>query len=96
MKLGVIGGAGLLGSTMAFCIAQKNVVDEIVLIDIKENVAKAHVMDMEQAISEYNPTAITYGGWEALASCGIVVMTASMPERPVKSRIEYLEIICRS
>lgn len=41
MKLGIIGGAGLLGSTMAFCIARKNLVDEIVLMDIKENVAKA-------------------------------------------------------
>lgn len=48
-------------------------------------------MDMEQAISECNPTVITYGGWETLASCNIVIMTASMPERPVKSRIEYLE-----
>jgi len=91
MKVGIIGGAGLLGSTMVFCIAQKNIVDEIVLIDVKENVARAHVMDMEQAISEYNPTNIMYGKWDALEKCDIAIMTASMPERPVKSRIEYLE-----
>lgn len=90
MKLGIIGGAGLLGSTTAFAVAQRNLVDEIVLIDIKENLAKTHVMDMEQAISEHNQTSITYGSWDALTGCDIVIMTASMPERKVSSRIEFL------
>lgn len=90
MKIGVIGGAGLLGSTIAFCISQRNLVDEIVLIDLKENVAKAHVMDMGQAISEHNHTAISFGSWDSLKGCNIVIMTASMPERKVASRIEYL------
>ena len=90
MKIGIIGGAGLLGSTIAFCISQRSLVAEIVLIDLKENVAKAHVMDMGQAISEHNQTAITFGSWDSLIGCDIVIMTASMPERKVASRIEFL------
>jgi len=90
MRIGIIGGGGLLGSTIAFTVAQRNLVKEIVLIDIKEHMAKSHVMDMGQAISEHNQTAITNGGWNALAGCDIVIMTASMPERKVNSRIEFL------
>ncbi len=91
MKVGIIGGAGLLGSTTAFRLALLDVVDEIVLIDIKENLVKSHVMDMEQAISEYNQTHIRAGAWSDLKGCNIVLLAASMPETNVQSRLEYLE-----
>ena len=90
MKLGIIGGAGLLGSTTAFRVALLGIVDEIVLIDIKENMLKSHVMDLEQAISEYNQTRITAGKWSDLKGCDIILLSASVPETNVKSRIEYL------
>jgi len=90
MKLGIIGGAGLLGSTTAFRVALLGIVDEIVLIDIKENMVKSHVMDLEQAISEYNQTRITAGKWSDLKDCNIVLLSASVPETNVKSRVEYL------
>ena len=49
MKLGVIGGAGRLGATTAFCVGLRDCVDEIKLMDVKENFAAANVMDMSQA-----------------------------------------------
>jgi len=91
MKVGIIGGAGTLGSSIGFYLATKNIVEEIVLIDVKENVLKAHVMDMEQAISALNSTTIRVGDWEALQGCHIVIMAASVPERNAQSRVEYLE-----
>ena len=53
MKLGVIGGAGLLGSTSAYLAGMKGYLDEIKLVDIKENLAKCHVMDMGQAFNTF-------------------------------------------
>ena len=91
MKLAIIGGAGLLGSTTAFRVSMLDVVDEIVLIDIKENMVKSHAMDMGQAISEYNQTSIKAGTWHDLENSDIVLLSASMPETNVKSRLEYLE-----
>ena len=89
MKIGIIGGAGTIGSSIAFYLAVKNVASEIVLIDIKENIVKAHVMDMEQAISELNPTVITAGGFEALAGCDLVIVAASIvAEGSVQLRLE--------
>lgn len=54
MKLGVIGGAGLLGSTSAYLAGMKGYLDEIKLVDIKENLAKCHVMDMGQAFAAFS------------------------------------------
>lgn len=90
MKVGIIGGAGTLGSSIGFYLATQHIVEEIVLLDVKENILKAHVMDLEQAISALNPTRVSLGDWESLRSCNIVVMAASVPERNALSRVEYL------
>lgn len=90
MKMAVIGGAGLLGSTSAFMAGLKGYLDEIVLIDVKENLAKNHVLDMGQAIYGSSKTKISYGSYESLSDCDIILLTASMPERKVADRMEYL------
>jgi hypothetical protein len=63
VKVGIIGGAGTLGSSIAFYLATKNIVEEIVLLDIKENILKAHVMDMEQAM-------FSLGYWQGFGDAG--------------------------
>ena len=50
MKLGVIGGAGLLGATTAFYAGTKNILDEIKLVDVKKNMAASHAKDMGQLL----------------------------------------------
>ncbi|GFI61827.1 L-lactate dehydrogenase [Clostridiales bacterium] len=90
MKMAVIGGAGLLGSTSAFLAGMKGYLEEIKLIDIKENLVKNHVLDMGQAVYGSSKTKISYGEYEDLSDCGIILLTASMPERKVADRMEYL------
>lgn len=90
MKLGVVGGAGLLGSTSAFLAGTKGYLDEIKIIDIKENLAKSHVLDMGQAIFSASGTVVSYGEYKDLADCGIILISASIPERQVADRMEYL------
>ena len=80
MKLGVIGGAGLLGSTSAFLAGMKGYLEEIKLIDIKENLAKSHVLDMGQAIFSSSKTTVSYGEYKDLSDCGIILISASIPE----------------
>ena len=85
MKVGIIGGAGGVGSAIAFYLATRNVVDEIAVIDVKENLATAHSMDMGQAICDLSPAAVTAGGLDALEACDIAVLAASglLPKVPV-------------
>lgn len=91
MKISIIGGAGTLGATSAFVIAQQNLADEICLIDVKENIAKSHEMDMGQAAAAFSGTKITSGGFEQLADSDIVIITAGIPESQIKSRMDLLE-----
>ncbi len=90
MKLGVIGGAGLLGSTSAFLAGTKGYLDEIKLVDIKENLVKNHVMDMGQALHSLSKTKVTYASYSDLSDCDMILITASLPERKVANRLEYL------
>lgn len=91
MKVSILGGAGTLGATTAFVLAQQNIVDEICLIDLKENVAASHKMDMEQAVFLYSTTKITSGGFASLSGSDIIINTVGIPEKQVATRSEYLE-----
>lgn len=90
MKLGVVGGAGLLGSTSAFLAGMKGYLEEIKLLDVKENLVKNHVLDMGQALYSVSDTKVSYADYKDLSDCGIILITASLPERKVANRLEYL------
>ena len=89
-KLGIIGGAGLLGATTAFCVASEGLFDEIILSDIKENLARSHVMDIEQAVCESTGAQLSTGRLDDLKICDIVLITAGIPEIKAASRDAYL------
>lgn len=91
MKLGIIGGAGLLGSTTAFVLGLKDLLDEIRLIDVNADLLGSHVMDMEQALLPISRTKVIKAEYADLGDCDIVLITASLPERKVNNRNEYLE-----
>ena len=91
MKLGVIGGAGLLGSTTAFHVGLTGVFSEIVLLDLKHNLAMCHALDMDQALSYTSGTRVRAGEYSDLAECDIVLMSAGAPETAAASRNEYLQ-----
>lgn len=90
MKLAIIGGAGLLGSTTAFCVGYRNLVEEIKLIDIKENMVASHAMDMGQAFLPFGKTKVTKAGYEDIGDCDIILCAASVPEGKVKDRADIL------
>lgn len=91
MKLGIIGGAGLLGSTTAFYAGMSGALTEIKLVDVKENMVMSHVMDMDQALSTLSPTRVVKANYPDLGDCDIILITASLPERNVSNRNEYLQ-----
>jgi malate dehydrogenase len=89
-RIGIIGGGGTVGSAAAFRLAELGFAHEIVLVDAREHMARSHAMDLDQAAGELGPTAVRAGTWTDLAGCGVVVLSAGLPERNVASRDEYL------
>jgi malate dehydrogenase len=82
MKLGIVGGGGLLGATAAFCCAMNSLADEIVLYDVKENVAQSHASDIEQAMIGYNGLVIRVGSMDDLKGSDIILNAAGIPDKP--------------
>ncbi len=91
MKLGIVGGAGLLGSTTAFVLGMRNVVEEIKLVDLNENAAKNQAMDMGQAILPFSATKITAAHYSDLGDCEVILVTANASTRQVTDRSERLK-----
>ena len=90
LKLGIIGGAGLIGATVAFCAASEGLFDEIKLFDVRENLAMSHAMDIEQAVCEKNSVNLSVCDIDGLSSCDIILNAAGIPEMKAGSRDDYL------
>jgi malate/lactate dehydrogenase len=90
-KLTIIGGAGGVGSTMAFYLGLKDISAQIALIDVRENILQTHLIDLRECFSQECQTEIQAGGLNLLAGSEVVIMTAALSGESVASRDDYLE-----
>ena len=91
MKITVV-GAGNVGATAAQRIAEKELANEVVLVDIVEGVPQGKGLDMyESAPIEGFDTVVTgTNGYDATVNSDIVVITAGIPRKPGMSRDDLL------
>lgn len=93
-KVSVI-GAGNVGATAANVIAQREITNEVVLLDIKENLAEGKALDMwESAPIRLSDTKIigVTNNYEATKDSDIVVITSGVPRKPGQSRDDLIGI----
>jgi malate dehydrogenase len=85
-------GAGNVGATVAECIARKDMVGEVVLIDIVEGMPQGKALDMAQAgpIHLYDTKITGSNNYEDTAGSDICVITAGLPRKPGMSRDDLL------
>ena len=81
-------GSGNVGATCANVLAHKDIVKEVVLLDIQGNMAKGKALDTWQQapIDSYSTTLIGTDDYELTANSDIVVITAGIPRKPGMSR----------
>ncbi len=87
----VIIGAGSVGSTFAYALAQSGAVDEIVIRDIDENLARGQVMDLAHGLPFYPNVQIHLGSQQDYRDAHLIVMTAGSKQRPGESRLDLLQ-----
>ena len=85
-------GAGNVGATVANVLAHKDIVKEVVLLDIRGNFAKGKALDsFQQAPIDYYSTRITgTDNYKDTANSDIVVITAGVPRKPGMSRDDLI------
>lgn len=93
MKISVI-GAGYVGSNIALFLAEDNLGEEIVVVDVVEGLAKGKMLDLSQASSLRGYRAKINGSenFEEISNSDIVVITAGLPRKPGMSRLDLLKI----
>jgi malate dehydrogenase len=81
-----------VGATVANVLAHKDLVNEIVLLDIQGDMAKGKALDMwQQAPVDYYSTRITgTDDYAKTADSDIVVITAGIPRKPGMSRDDLI------
>ena len=92
MKVSVI-GAGNVGATCADVIAHKDFVNEVVLLDIKENFAEGKSLDMWQTapINLYDTRTVgATNDYSKTADSDVVVITSGLPRKPGMSRDDLI------
>ncbi|MCC6768863.1 MAG: malate dehydrogenase, partial [Bacteroidia bacterium] len=92
MKITVI-GAGNVGATCANVMAEKELANEIVLLDIKEGVAEGKALDMWQQapINCFDSRTVGYtNDYSKTAGSSVVVITSGLPRKPGMSRDDLI------
>ena len=92
MKVTVV-GAGNVGATCADVLAQREIANEIVLLDIKEGFAEGKALDIWQTspINLYDSRTVgSTNDYERTKDSDVVVITSGLPRKPGMSRDDLI------
>jgi len=91
-KVSVI-GAGHVGEVTTFKIAEKELAEEVVLLDIIEDMPIGKGLDMREGgpVGKYDTKIFGTNSYEDTADSDIVVITAGKPRKPGMSRDELVD-----
>ena len=87
-------GAGKYGSTTVQRLAEADIVDAVVMIDIVEGLPQGLALDMNQSrpLLGYRTIVTGTNDYADTAGSDVVVITAGLPRKPGMSRMDLLEV----
>jgi malate dehydrogenase len=91
-KVSII-GAGNVGATAAYCIAEK-VIADIVMVDVIEGMTQAKALDFLHAgpMRGYDVSIQGTNDFSAILDSDLVVITAGLPRKPGMDRMDLLKV----
>jgi L-lactate dehydrogenase len=87
----VIVGAGAVGSTFAYTLAQSGLADEIVLLDNNQELVKGQVLDLSHGLPYYPNVDISIGEPADYRDAHVIVITAGAKQKAGESRLNLLQ-----
>ncbi|WP_435360090.1 malate dehydrogenase [Haloarchaeobius sp. DFWS5] len=89
-KVSVVGAAGTVGAAAGYNLALRDVVDELVFVDIpdQEDVTVGQAADTNHGIAYDSNTRVRQGTYADTAGSDVVVITAGIPRQPGQTRID--------
>ena len=87
----VVVGAGAVGATYSYALAQSGIADEIVLLDKNEELAEGQVSDLIHGQPFFPTVIIRSGTISDYADANLVVITAGAAQKPGETRLDLLK-----
>jgi len=85
-------GAGNVGATTALLLAQKELVDEVILVDVIEGLAEGKALDISQSgpVEGFNTNVVGSSDYSKISDSDLVIVTAGLSRKPGMSRLDLL------
>jgi len=90
MKVSIIGGGGLVGSSAGFALQCGGVVREIALLDVNQDLAAGQALDLLHGGPSTADQIIRSGGYEQIGDSDVVCITAGLRRKPDESRLDLI------
>ncbi len=89
-KVSVVGAAGTVGAAAGYNLALRDVVDELVYVDIpeQEDVTVGQAADANHGVAYDSNTTVRQGSYADTAGSDVVIITAGIPREPGQTRID--------
>ena len=89
-KVSVVGAAGTVGAAAGYNLALRDVVDELVYVDIpeQEDVTVGQAADANHGVAYDSNTTVRQGDYADTAGSDVVIITAGIPRKPGQTRID--------
>ncbi len=86
----VIVGAGAVGSTFAYALAQNGIADEIALLDVNKKLTEGQVLDLAHGKPFFPSVRIYSGDQSDYSNAQVIVITAGAKQNPGESRLDLI------
>ena len=83
-------GCGAVGASIAFRFLQQGLFSKLVLVDTNQAKAEGEAMDLSDGLPYGAQMEITAGGYDDIADCALVVITAGANQKPGETRLDLI------
>lgn len=87
----VLIGNGAVGSTFAYTVLLKGLVNELVIIDSNQDKVIGDVLDLNHGLMLAQPMQIKVGTYADCANASIIVITAGAAQKPGETRLDLMQ-----
>lgn len=90
MKVSIIGGGGLVGSSAAVALQLGGIVREIALVDVNQDLVQGQALDLLHGAALTADQKIVAGGPELSKDADVICITAGLRRKPDESRLDLI------
>ncbi len=90
MKVSIIGGGGLVGSSAAYALQAGGAVSHLCLIDANADAARGHALELLHGAALAGDQRLSAGTMDDVATSDAVVLTAGLRRKPEESRLDLI------